>query len=260
MHTRSKQSVRKFSELKFHEHHARVLESFNRLRDKNLLGEDHLSMSVRIPGRDAFAFLDLDRPESLATQTPGGVLPRAKQVVILDFAGQPLPTEEPEAGIARLERRRLHGGIYAARPDVGAIVLNRPLWGGALAQIQHPMPGIFDEQARQMGPRVERLPANIVTGSGLAPEILKILRGGANVFIYEEHALCLGMTRERAIFNSELLEKCAKAYVLALATGQPIRRIPWFVRFIAHRRLLKDERRSAAAYARGEIPTGFTAY
>jgi xylulokinase len=34
----------------------------------------------------------------------------------------------------------------------------------------------------------------------------------------------------------------------------------WFVRFVAGRRLQRDERRAAEAFARGESPCGITAY
>ncbi|MEQ9363682.1 MAG: class II aldolase/adducin family protein, partial [Leptospirales bacterium] len=195
-------------------------------------------------------------------------VPRTSQVAILDFEGHRVPHTDGEERFDFESYRdwiALHAAIYAKRGDVGAIILNRPLWGGALALLDQPMPGIFDEQARQMGPSVERLFARSEGAAGafstaLISKSARLLQKGANVFLYEGHALCLGMTRERAIFNSELLEKCAKAYVLAVATGQRIRRIPWFVRFIANRRLLKDEHRSAESYARGEIPAGFTAY
>ncbi len=246
------------------EHRMRVLESYQRLSDKGLLGPDRLAISVRVPGQSAFAFLGLPEAPRKGRKTA----PRTSQVAILDFDGHRVPHNDGEERFdfeAYADWIALHAMVYTHRPDVGAIVLNQPPWGGALAMLEDPMPGIFDEQARQMGPQVERLladPARSIGGhtTGLTMTSEKLLRKGANVFLYEGHALCLGMTRERAIFNSELLEKCAKAYVLALATGQRIRRIPWFVRFIANRRLLKDERRSAESYARGEIPTGFTAY
>jgi len=48
--------------------------------------------------------------------------------------------------------------------------------------------------------------------------------------------------------------------VLATLTGQRVGALPWLVRFVANRRLLKDEARAAQAYARGEVPTGLHAY
>lgn len=206
-----------------------LLQSFRRLRDKGLRGSAQLSLSLRIPGTERFAFLQLNADTNR---------PRLEDVHVHECSVQ--------HGDARID---LHATIYRLRPDVGAVVRNRPPWGSALHDVERPMPAVFDEQARQMGASVERL-----------DERLHRLRRGANVFLYGDDVLCLGMTRDRCVFNCELLEKCAQAYVLATATGRKIRRIPWFVRLIAGRRLLKDERKSAAAYARGEVPTGFTAY
>jgi hypothetical protein len=68
------------------------------------------------------------------------------------------------------------------------------------------------------------------------------------------------MTCERAVFNTELLEKCAQAYVIAKASGTRLRAIPGWVRMIANRRLLHDERNAAARYLNGQLPESTTAY
>jgi hypothetical protein len=68
------------------------------------------------------------------------------------------------------------------------------------------------------------------------------------------------MTCERVVFNTELYEKCAQAYVIAKASGHRIGFIPIWVRLIANRRLLKDEQRAAASYRNGFIPEGINAY
>ena len=91
----------------------------------------------------------------------------------------------------------LHGTIFEVRPDAGAIVTARPRWASALWLLSQPMPGIFDEQVRQLGRRVDRL------GD---PEGLK---SHHSAFLYDEGVVCLGVTLERAVFNVELLEKCA---------------------------------------------------
>ncbi len=208
---------------------AGLLSSLRRLHDKGLCGPAEMSLSLRIPGTEDMALL---------VTAPGDGQAQAEDIRILSRATQ---YDDEQADI--------HATIYRMRPDVGAVVRNRPRWGSVLHDVKQPMPAIFDEQARQMGASVERLDGR-----------LQRLRRGANVFLYGGDVLCLGMTRDRSVFTCELLEKCAEAYVLATATGRRLRRIPWFVRLIAGRRLLKDERKSAAAYARGEVPTGFTAY
>ena len=63
--------------------------------------------------------------------------------------------------------------------------------------------------------------------------------------------MVLGMTPSRLAMNAELFEKCATAYVLAVASGGPVRPLPWIVRHVANRHLMKDEQR-----ARGRVRAG----
>jgi hypothetical protein len=147
-----------------------------------------------------------------------------------------------------------HLGVYRARPDVGCVLLNRQPWASALHSFGRDMPGVFDEQVRHLGRSVGVLDC-IATPQGHAR-----LSSGANAFVLPGQVLCLGMVPERTVFNAELLEKCAKAYVLATCAGLPVGRIPWLVRFIANGRLMKDERRAAERYAMGQAPELSTAY
>lgn len=141
-----------------------------------------------------------------------------------------------------------HSAFYRDRPDVGAVLVARPSWAGALGLVPRDMPGLFDEQVRHLGRKVARF----------SPAALK---SGDNAFLLEEGGvLCLGMTLDRLIFNAELLEKCAKAFILAHSTGAKLTLVPWWVRMIAGRRLLRDERFAAACYAEGRVPVFKSAY
>jgi ribulose-5-phosphate 4-epimerase/fuculose-1-phosphate aldolase len=190
-----------------------VREALARVARKGLSGEHAPLFSVRIPGQSAMAAGS--DPEDIAT-------------ISYDQA-------EGEAA--------LHAGIYRMRGDAGAVLTARQPWASRLAQ----MPSVFDEQARQLGPCVERY--SVAT-----------LKTGANAFLMDQGVLVIGFTAERAVLNVELLEKCAKAYLLATLAGGRIATIPWFVRWIAGRRLRRDQRSAAAAYARGEVPAGFSIY
>jgi hypothetical protein len=90
--------------------------------------------------------------------------------------------------------------------------------------------------------------------------ISKAFRRGANAALLSDQLLCLGMTCERVVFNTELLEKCAQAYLIAKASGARPHVVPTWVRIIANRRLLNDERRAAAHYLNGQIPESATSY
>ncbi|MBY0589017.1 hypothetical protein K2X85_17730 [bacterium] len=162
------------------------------------------------------------------------------------------------AAIKELESNSIESIIFSRRPGVGGMILGRPPWGSALCQISNMMPALFDEQVRQIGPSVEKL--FYQTGETLSPDdVRKIARGGT-VFLLGSEVLTLGYTLERAVFNLELLEKCAKSFVLAHSTGEPLTTIPWWVRLIAFRRLRRDEAKAAKAYSLGKMPTGLGGY
>jgi len=140
----------------------------------------------------------------------------------------------------------IHAYAYAARSDAGAIAVGGGEFGRCLAEFGGAMPQAFDEQARHlgaMGPAVTEL-------RELAPS----LQEGGNVLLVQGRPVCLGMTATRLALNAELFEKCAKAYVLAVATGGRVRPLPWIVRRVANGRLHKDEQRATQRFAQGLLP------
>jgi hypothetical protein len=201
------------------------LQTRERLAAKALLGSDAVALALRIPGTTALwcGGLDDERPHRLDWRDPA------------------LPT-------AALAHARLH----ACRADVGASAWSAGPFGLRLADVGGVLPQVFDEQARHIGP----MPAPLAAADALAsgpPQIgSALLLGG--------RPLCLGISAQRLALNVELFEKCAKAYVLAAATGGQVRELPWWVRRIANGRLRKDQARAAAAFAAGELPAESTGY
>jgi len=181
------------------------------------------SLSLRLPGEPAMLLL-------LATET-------APQRV-------PFPVSASGASGAAA----LHASIYAERDDVGAIVVGGGPFGEALADVGGALPQVFDEQARHLG--TMRGPVGKLSSAALADA----LAAGANSVLVEGVPVCMGTTCQRMVFNAELFEKCAKAYVLAASTGQKVTTLPWLVTRIANGRMRKDERRAAERFARGLLP------
>jgi ribulose-5-phosphate 4-epimerase/fuculose-1-phosphate aldolase len=141
----------------------------------------------------------------------------------------------------------LHHRIYAERPDVGAILSGGLPWTSTLAKLGLSMPAIFDEQVRQLGVQVRRVPMALADDRPVAA-----LSNGANGYCLDDGAICLGMGLERLLMNAEILEKCAKCFVLATSTGGRVHCIPRIVRFIANGRLRKDRKDAAERHLRGE--------
>lgn len=151
----------------------------------------------------------------------------------------------------------LHATIYRERADVGAVAISSPRGARLLAKCRGRLLPLFDEQIRHIGSSIGPLPDQQQVTSDL---LGKTLRRGGNAVLLGEQLLCLGMTCERVLFNTELYEKCAQAYVIAAKSGHSIGVIPAWVRLIANHRLLKDECDAAASYRDGRVPEGISAY
>lgn len=140
--------------------------------------------------------------------------------------------------------------VLAARPDVLAVAACGGPAGRALVQLQAPLPQCFDEQARHLGPFVhahlERLDEALAQ------------RGQA--LTLDGRLWCLAPTAQRLALNAELLEKCAVAGLLAWGAAGNVPALPAWVRWIANRRLRRDQRQAAQALARGEPPADVNGY
>ncbi|UZD97734.1 hypothetical protein LOY64_12270 [Pseudomonas corrugata] len=139
-----------------------------------------------------------------------------------------------------------HATIYMARKDVGAILLGGGAFGNCLTDFGGVLPILFDEQARHLGYMGPPVNADV--------QLPQSLQRGGNAVVVRGVPACLGTTGPRMALNAELFEKCAKAYTLAQATGARLTRLPWLVSFVANGRLMKDEKRAALCFARGQIP------
>jgi hypothetical protein len=188
-----------------------------RLQAKRLLATDDASLSLRIPVGDAMWF--------------GSAFDVAPQRVLLRAA----------SGDAEV-----HAAVYAARDDAGAIAVGGGEFGRCLADFGGAMPQVFDEQARHLGP--------MGPAAAALRELARSLRQGGNVLLVQGRPLCIGMTATRLALNAELFEKCAEAYVLAVAGGGRVRALPWIVRLVANGRLHKDEQRATRRFAQGLLP------
>ncbi len=186
----------------------------------------HTSMSIRVPGGTTMWLGKFGDP--------------APQVC--DWAHSDLKDET----------RDTHATIYRSRQDVGAILLGGSKFGSCLADFEGRIPLLFDEQARHLGwmgyPAANNHQAK------------KSLNQGGNCMVFRGLPVCLGSTATRMAMNAELFEKCAKAYVLATATGQHLSTLPWWVAHIATRRLKKDQKAAGIAFAAGQMPVETKGY
>lgn len=184
------------------------------------------SMSVRIPGGTSMWLGTFSDPAP----------------VVLDWSRGDLADKTSEA----------HGLVYQSRNDVGAILLGGSKFGACLVDFDGVIPLLFDEQARHLGRMGYPAQSNRQARSSL--------KQGANTMVFRGAPVCLGSTASRMAMNAELFEKCAKAYVLATATGQRLTKLPWWVAYVATRRLKKDQKAAGVAFAAGRMPVETKGY
>jgi ribulose-5-phosphate 4-epimerase/fuculose-1-phosphate aldolase len=196
-----------------------------RLRTKRLFDGESASISLRVPGQSAALFAHAgDEPRTVSFSD--GVTGDAA----------------------------LHACVYQARPDVGGIFVGTTMWMTALAALGVALPSLFDEQARHIG-----RPAAPVAPGDLGA-LAESLANGANAVLVGTRRVGLGSTPNRVVLNGDLFEKCAKAFVLAASTGQPVRPLPAWASALWYEHLRKDQRRAASAYRSGRVPEGMDAY
>lgn len=229
-----------------------LLDSAKRLHTKGLTDRDSLlSLRVVTGGEPTFASLNpsaIGKAFNALTAADIGIW-HIHDLTPADSHSEKLAKHSPQA---------LHAQILAQRGDTGGVFVSGGKFTQALNLVKQPMMGIFDEQVRQIGLSVKRL---ALKKNKLTRLDKKLLDNHDNAFLVDgKSALILGVTFERVVFNAELIEKCAKAYVLASATGKTVTQVPFYVKIIANKRKLKDQAYTADSYANGEMPTGFTAY
>ena len=211
-----------------------LIEGCQRLSNKGFLNTHADSFSLRIPGQTEMILVSGTKDW--------------RQIELADLRTVPFSSKD-DVGM-------LHACIYQERGDVGGIAISSPKWVRLLASCGGRLPLIFDEQVRHIGSA-----GSLDDDEVMRADIVKeTFRQGANAALLSGRLLCLGMTRDRVLFNTELYEKCAQAYVVAKASDSRISRIPLWVRLIATRRLLKDENKASASYRNGQIPEGINAY
>ncbi|PIE67047.1 MAG: class II aldolase [Deltaproteobacteria bacterium] len=121
----------------------------------------------------------------------------------------------------------MHAGIYRQRADVGAVVHTHQPYASILSLINQPIPALFDEVCMTIGETVDVIPYAFSGTQELADHVRRSVTNGCQCFIMQNHgALSLGKKLAEAWKNSELLEKCARVYHMALATGRAVNALP----------------------------------
>jgi len=176
-----------------------------RLLETDLIGAAEGNLSTRLPGG---TFLVTPSGVSKAALQPG-------QLIEVDGSGRVISGQgRPSTELA------MHLPVYAARPDVAALVHAHPITAVAFTIAGLPWPGdLVPEAAVTLGP-VGVAPF-ATPGTDEVPVSLAPLLPRHDVLLLTRHgALCLGRTVDEAVGRMETLERVARMALVALALGR----------------------------------------
>ena len=149
--------------------------------------------------------------------TPTGVLyadMTVDHVVTVTFEGDPIEGE----GLPSSESL-LHGAIYAARPDVQAVVHAHPVHASAMAVRQEAIPAFVDEQVVYLGGAVAVSDYAPAASEELADNAVEGLGERRAVLLANHGTLTVGRDPEDALEMTRLTERLAQIWLLA--SGRP---------------------------------------
>ena len=116
--------------------------------------------------------------------------------------------------------RAVHAAIYAARPDVRAIVHAHPVYACVLAVAGHPLPVVLDEVAPVLGGPVA-VAAYVASGDpALGAAAVNGLGDRHGVLLAHHGSVTVGGDLEEAFYRLEVLERAAQVYVLSRLLGR----------------------------------------
>jgi len=112
-----------------------------------------------------------------------------------------------------------HLAIYAARPDVGAVIHTHSPYASAFAVAGRPIPCILDEQVVTLGGEVAVAEYGASASQELAENAVRALGDRAAVLLRHHGVLGAGRDLEEAVAVVELVERVAKVRLLSLGLG-----------------------------------------
>lgn len=112
-----------------------------------------------------------------------------------------------------------HMAVYAARPDVGAVIHTHSAYASAFAVAGKPIPPILDEQVVILGGAVAVATYGASASDELARNAVVALDNRAAVLLRHHGVLGVGSDLEEAVAVVELVECLAKICVLSRSLG-----------------------------------------
>jgi L-fuculose-phosphate aldolase len=113
----------------------------------------------------------------------------------------------------------MHGAIYAARPDVNAIIHTHSIYATSLAVAGLTIPALMDEMVIYLGDSVQIANYGFPSSEELADEVVKAL-GERNAVLMKNHGVVtVGHTMTEALHSCHLVEHLAHIYFNVKSLG-----------------------------------------
>jgi L-ribulose-5-phosphate 4-epimerase len=137
-----------------------------------------------------------------------------EQIVVVDLEGEPLVGDALPS-----TETLLHAAIYAARPDVGAVMHTHSVYASALAVAGLAIPPLIDEMVVAVGPSVEVSAYTFPGTEELGGAVVEAL-GERNAALIRNHGMVgVGRTLADALKVCDSVERFAHIYTLARTLG-----------------------------------------
>jgi L-fuculose-phosphate aldolase len=117
---------------------------------------------------------------------------------------------------------RFHRDIYAARPDVGAVVHAHPPYSTALAICRTDIPAIHYMIAVSGGDSIRCCDYYTYGTQELSDAVVRALEGRMACLMANHGMIATGSNMEQAMWRAVEVETLARQYTLALQIGKPV--------------------------------------
>jgi L-fuculose-phosphate aldolase len=186
-----------------------VLEAAQKMLEKGLVVGTAGNVSLRLPPEGSRQLLAIT-PSSRYYDSLS-----VDDIQVIDFQAKTV-----EGDLTPSIETTLHIGIYQARKNINAVIHTHSVFASAISVAGLDIPAILDDQVAFLGGEI-KLAKHALTGSQeQVANVLAALEDRSAVLLPNHGAVGTGRSIRDALTASELIEKTAKIYWLALAIGK----------------------------------------
>lgn len=186
-----------------------VLETAQKMLEKGLVVGTAGNVSLRLPSEDGRQLLAIT-PSSRYYDSL-----RVNDIQVIDFEARTV-----EGNLPPSVEMSLHIGIYQSRKNINAVIHTHSVFASAISVAGLDIPAILDDQVAFLGGEIKLAKHALAGSREQVANVLAALEDRNAVLLPNHGAVGIGRNLRDAFTASELIEKTAKIYWLALATGK----------------------------------------